>query len=445
MGTPMQILEQLGSGEGMPVAAIRAATVNRATAAPLLIKALERHEPNNEVEQNALFLAFHLLGQWREKPAYRPLAAFLRWPEVDTILGDATTETCQRVMASVFDGDPSPIYDIIHDSDADEFVRKRMFDTLVILVLQGLLDREEVARFVHSAFTELRPQGQSHVWVGWQGVVAMLALTELQPLVKEVFERGFIDEMDMSLKDFEDDLREALAGRPIQEWQRREYEPFGDVIEELSHWSGFRPENAEDDEDGWLPALAAEPAFNPFRSVGRNDPCPCGSGKKFKKCCLGKLEAEPRPFAADDRFTADRRTGGADGTVESYDPFVEPDPEAWLATDEQARINLVEHYHRRERIKVDRPTAHAVIHAAVESQIAMGDDLPVRRTLLRLLAEGLDRHEAIHAIGSVLAGHLNDLLRKGDADALPASRDDRNALYYSALEELTAEDWLNSG
>ncbi len=23
--------------------------------------------------------------------------------------------------------------------------------------------------------------------------------------------------------------------------------------------------------------------------VGRNDPCPCGSGKKHKRCCLGKL------------------------------------------------------------------------------------------------------------------------------------------------------------
>jgi uncharacterized protein YecA (UPF0149 family) len=21
--------------------------------------------------------------------------------------------------------------------------------------------------------------------------------------------------------------------------------------------------------------------------VGRNDPCPCGSGKKFKQCCMG--------------------------------------------------------------------------------------------------------------------------------------------------------------
>ncbi len=28
----------------------------------------------------------------------------------------------------------------------------------------------------------------------------------------------------------------------------------------------------------------AEPARNPLKDVGRNDPCPCGSGTKFKKC-----------------------------------------------------------------------------------------------------------------------------------------------------------------
>ncbi len=27
----------------------------------------------------------------------------------------------------------------------------------------------------------------------------------------------------------------------------------------------------------------------PDVKVGRNDPCPCGSGKKFKKCCMGKI------------------------------------------------------------------------------------------------------------------------------------------------------------
>ncbi|HYP08335.1 MAG TPA: SEC-C metal-binding domain-containing protein, partial [Bryobacteraceae bacterium] len=35
--------------------------------------------------------------------------------------------------------------------------------------------------------------------------------------------------------------------------------------------------------DEAAPAEAAAPV--PAGKVGRNDPCPCGSGKKFKKCC----------------------------------------------------------------------------------------------------------------------------------------------------------------
>jgi len=36
-------------------------------------------------------------------------------------------------------------------------------------------------------------------------------------------------------------------------------------------------------------------------AAGRNDPCPCGSGRKFKKCCLGKDGAAARPFTSGDR------------------------------------------------------------------------------------------------------------------------------------------------
>lgn len=32
--------------------------------------------------------------------------------------------------------------------------------------------------------------------------------------------------------------------------------------------------------------------------VGRNDPCPCGSGKKYKNCCIGKPVRKPLPFKA---------------------------------------------------------------------------------------------------------------------------------------------------
>ncbi len=34
-----------------------------------------------------------------------------------------------------------------------------------------------------------------------------------------------------------------------------------------------------------------EPVRNLGKKVGRNDPCPCGSGKKFKACCMRKQSA----------------------------------------------------------------------------------------------------------------------------------------------------------
>lgn len=35
-----------------------------------------------------------------------------------------------------------------------------------------------------------------------------------------------------------------------------------------------------------------------MKEVGRNDPCPCGSGKKFKKCCALKSPLQRRKFTA---------------------------------------------------------------------------------------------------------------------------------------------------
>lgn len=39
-----------------------------------------------------------------------------------------------------------------------------------------------------------------------------------------------------------------------------------------------------------LPPTKQQMARRPYPKVGRNEPCPCGSGKKFKKCCLQRGE-----------------------------------------------------------------------------------------------------------------------------------------------------------
>ena len=56
--------------------------------------------------------------------------------------------------------------------------------------------------------------------------------------------------------------------------------PFEDIVTSLADW----PWPDEDDEAEEMES--AMPHVNPLRDVGRNDPCPCGSGKKYKKCCL---------------------------------------------------------------------------------------------------------------------------------------------------------------
>ena len=30
--------------------------------------------------------------------------------------------------------------------------------------------------------------------------------------------------------------------------------------------------------------------------TGRNDPCPCGSGRKYKRCCLNRQADTPMPY-----------------------------------------------------------------------------------------------------------------------------------------------------
>ncbi len=119
----------------------------------------------------------------------------------------------------------------------------------------------------------------------------------------------------------------------------------------------------------------------------------------------------------------------------AYDPAVAPDAAEWLALDEQARLDQVLDYHRRAGIFPPNEEIHAVIHVTVENQIALGDELPVRRAIDRLMGEGLDRHQAVHAVASVLTGQLFDAFKDPEARVFP-----REA-YNAAIEQLTAESW----
>ena len=120
-----------------------------------------------------------------------------------------------------------------------------------------------------------------------------------------------------------------------------------------------------------------------------------------------------------------------------YDPEQSPNVSEWLALGEQERIDLALQFHKSARIKIPSAIAHASIHVIVENQIAENVE-PVVRAMSRLQREGLSRHDALHAVGSVLAEHIHEVLTTEDGASVP------NEIYFAAVERLSAKGWLDS-
>jgi hypothetical protein len=260
-----------------------------------LIHRLRRAEPDTVAEDDmaAFLFAFFLLGEWRDARAYRPLAALLRRDSafLEALLGDAITEGTGRVVAGLFDGDLAPIVDVIEDAGADMFVRSQMIDALV-LIARSHPEMAPAIRSYMEAFVSTDVEKPEELWDSWAFAVAELGLTHLEPVAVQAYENEWISPDLSTIDDFREVLQEAIE-KGASSWfhQSRNTRPIESAVDELSDWYCFSEaylhDGAELDEfdDDWLD-LPGEPFQRETPKVGRNDPCPCGSGKKFKKCCL---------------------------------------------------------------------------------------------------------------------------------------------------------------
>lgn len=116
-----------------------------------------------------------------------------------------------------------------------------------------------------------------------------------------------------------------------------------------------------------------------------------------------------------------------------YDPDHAPNPQGWLAADEMELIGLVERWHQDARIRTPNLGAHAALHVMVENQAALAGRTPVAAAIKRLMKQGLGRHDAIHAVASVLLSHMNTAA----ATSTPVSKD----AYFAEVRALTVEGW----
>jgi hypothetical protein len=274
-----EIIERLKFYDGtFPHQALKEAVARREQVTPVLLQILEEAAHNIEdiYEQEdymAHIYAMFLLAQFREKRAYPLVVDFFSAPGDISLeaTGDVVTEYLDRILASVCGGDVSLIKQLAENEAADEFVRNAALESLVCLVAAGRMAREDVLAYYKSLFESDLLKEPSLFWDGLVSCCTDLYPEEIYPQIKQAFEEDLIDEWVIDL-DFVDEQLALGREEVLSRLQDDRYKLIEDTIEELAGWAGFQPPSQQ------------QPIVKK-KKVGRNEPCPCGSGKKYKKCC----------------------------------------------------------------------------------------------------------------------------------------------------------------
>ena len=277
------LIEALSNARDLPVEALQEAIHAPAKIAAAVLAVATKAAGGAELteeEGNLLFWGLHVMAGNRDTRLFRPLLAIARQDEetLARLLGDAVPGTLPRLAASTFDGDADALEDAILDRDADEFARWSLFGAYAYLVFEGRIPRERARAFLIRFDKERPARAGDAAWTGWEQAIALLGFADLVPLVEAArADARLLEDDDPEWFALTLAEAEATPENPAR-FHDQELGYVEDVVSELA--------SALDDPEGEEDEAPLAPVRNPNREVGRNDPCPCGSGKKYKKCCL---------------------------------------------------------------------------------------------------------------------------------------------------------------
>ena len=307
--------------KGLPREALEAAIAQREAITPGLLGFIEHAYANadhldDDGDQTRTYVghlyAMYLLAQFREKAAYPLIVKFFGLPGelAFDITGDLATESLPNILASVACGDTSLIKAMVENPELNEWVRGAGVRAFLCLVAAGEMSREEAVAYYAELFRGKLERQSSNAWDSLVAGAADLRADELREDLERAYAEDIPDPFFIRPEEVETELAEDKSQVP-ERLKKRRYGLIEDTIEELESWDCFRPKRpiAPTGDALARPPQPAErptasdvaPPLKPVEPVqaihvasapSRNDPCPCGSGRKYKHCCAGKPTKE---------------------------------------------------------------------------------------------------------------------------------------------------------
>lgn len=241
-----------------------------------------------------------LLAARRDRRAFAPLLQLCRMSDEqsDEYLGDFASSVAGRALASLMsDDDVQTLLDFADEPSTSVWLRAAALNALCVRALAGEADRQQTGALLlawgeREAARQRQAAGaggeqQGEILSMLTSDLCSLAYVEAEATIKRWFEGGLIDKfLYKNMAEVREDMRRDYA-ESVQSLRDGGLLYIEDACAEMRDWAMFS-EDADDAGKHQLSdaALAADqPFLRDAPKIGRNDPCPCGSGKKFKKCC----------------------------------------------------------------------------------------------------------------------------------------------------------------
>ncbi len=277
-----------------PSQAVALAERHREVVAPWLVQVLEdvARDPSQALQDDYVLhdFAMVILGHWRDTRAYRPLLALARLPyeTVELLFGDLLFETYDRAVASVCDGDLAPLIAIVQDDTRSVWVRMALIEAWALRVIEGDAPAAPLEDCLLAIGERDATRLRGHAETGndppiIEAVVHAacdIGSERLRARVLGWFDEKLIDQRSIGRAEFEREVQIPIE-RQRESLRVRGRSYLRDPQTEISWWAGYRDEPARPPQ---RVAPAVRTIVREASKVGRNDPCPCGSGRKYKKC-----------------------------------------------------------------------------------------------------------------------------------------------------------------
>lgn len=224
------------------------------------------------------------LSPWIEK------LCSLEIEQIDDALGEYfVTDEFPYLLADTLH-DWNVLKKIIENSDLDEYILRAYLEALTLFVAKNRVDRLEITDYFKSLFNRILDGELDDDYLCTPLIAACSDFWPGECLeeIRESFGLNLVDQSEIELADvlhaFSKGEETCLKNLKERILANSYLEAPSDIVESLNP-------NPSDDLDKLSKKL--EKATQAIEQPKRNDPCTCGSGRKYKKCCLNNPLSNP--------------------------------------------------------------------------------------------------------------------------------------------------------